>query len=231
MPKPVLVHTDDVPAAGLELFVDLMQAAVSARGRFRVALSGGSTPLPMFRELARRTDLPWAATEVFWGDERYVPPEHPDNNARAARAAFLDAVAVPAGGIHPWPYLDTPEASAAAYARTLAAALDTDGGLDLCLLGLGEDGHTASLFPGTGAVHADGLTVASRPAGQPTPRLSLTPAAIGRSRVVAFLVAGEGKRRALRAWLAGPGAYDRFPARAIGARERLLILTDVADTG
>lgn len=224
---PDLLVTDDVPAESLRIFEEVMRRAVEDRGRFAVALSGGSTPLPLFRALARRVDLPWDRAEVIWGDERFVPPEHPDSNARAAREAFLDALPLPPGRVHPWPILDTPEASARRYADLLEARLGADGGVDLCLLGLGGDGHTASLFPGTGAARATGWTVVSRPASQPTPRLSLTAEAIGRSRVVAFLVAGEEKRAALEASLAGSDQVDRHPARAIAARERLLVVTDL----
>ena len=227
MRDPEILHVDDVAASALELFVGLQRSAVAARGRFVTALSGGSTPLPMYRALASRTDLPWEATWVAWGDERYVPLDHPDSNAGAARAAFLDAVPVPREQVLPWPHLDTPEASASAYADALRAALGEAPTFDLTLLGLGADGHTASLFPGTGAALEPGLTLVVRPADQPQTRLSLGAQALGRSRVVAFLVKGEAKRAALRATLQGTGEFDRFPGRAIGALERLLVITDL----
>jgi len=229
MRDPEILHADDVAAAALELFERTQRSAVAARGRFVVSLSGGSTPLPMYRALAARNDLPWRDTWVAWGDERYVPPEHPDSNAGAAREAFLDAVPVPREQVLPWPHLATPEGSASAYAATLRGALGDAPTFDLTLLGLGADGHTASLFPGTGAALEPALTLVVRPPDQPRTRLSLGAAALSRSRVVAFLVRGEEKRAALRATLHGTGDLDRFPARAIGALERLLVITDLDD--
>ncbi len=227
MRDPEILHVDDVAAAGLALFEATQRAAVAARGRFAVALSGGSTPLPMYRALAARSDLPWHATWVAWGDERYVPLDHRDSNAGAARKAFLDATPVPGEQVLPWPHLATPEDSASAYAATLRGALGDAPVFDLTLLGLGADGHTASLFPGTGAALASGMTLVVRPPDQPQTRLSLGAAALSRSRVVAFLVRGEEKREALHATLNGTGDLDRFPARAISSLERLLVITDL----
>ncbi len=227
MRDPEILHVHDVASAALELFEETLRSAVAARGRFVVALSGGSTPLPMYRALAARSDLPWHAVWVVWGDERYVPQDHPDSNAGAARKAFLDAVPVPEAQVLPWPHLATPEASASAYAATLRTALGDTPTLDLVLLGLGADGHTASLFPGTGAALEPALTLVVRPPDQVRTRLSLGAAALSRSRVVAFLVRGEEKRAALQATLNGAGELDRFPARAISALERLLVITDL----
>ena len=224
-----ILRVDNVTSAALELFEQSMIEAVERQDRFVVALSGGSTPLPLYRALSERADLPWGSTWVLWGDERYVPPDHPESNAGAARKALLDAVPVPEAQVLPWPYLDTPEASAGAYAAALHAALGNDPGFDLTLLGLGADGHTASLFPGTGAVHETGLTLVVRPPDQARVRLSLSAPALCRSRHVAFLVQGEEKRAALEATLGGSGDLDRFPARAISARERLLVITDLAE--
>lgn len=226
-------HVTDVPAAALKLFEEMMIASVAAEGRFLVALAGGSTPLPTYRALAERPGLPWPHTHVFWGDERYVPLDDPDSNAGAAFEAFLSAVPVPEDQLHPWPYLDSPEASTEAYARELEHVLGGDGTFDLTLLGLGSDGHTASLFPGTGASLRREPTLVVRPEGQRV-RLSLGASVLGRSRTVAFLVQGEGKRVALERTLAGEGDLDRYPARAVYARERLVVFTDldgIAGTG
>jgi 6-phosphogluconolactonase len=222
-----ILRVNDVTRAALELFERSMVDAVERRNRFAVALSGGSTPLPLYRALSERSDLPWSRTWVVWGDERYVPPDHPESNAGAARKAFLEAVPIPDAQVLPWPYLDTPEASAGAYAAALEAALGPEPAFDLTLLGLGADGHTASLFPGTGAALETGLTLVVRPPEQARVRLSLSAPALSRSRQVAFLVQGEGKRAALEATLEGTGELDRFPARAVSARERLLVITDL----
>ncbi len=225
---PEILHVDDVADAALDLFVASMRTAVESRGRFVVALSGGSTPVPMYRALASRSDLPWPSSWVAWGDERFVPQEHPASNAGAARRAFLDAVPIPEEQVLPWPHLDTPEASAHAYAATLRGALGEAPTFDLTLLGLGADGHTASLFPGTGAALEPALTQVVRPSDQVQTRLSMGAAALSRSRVVAFLVRGEDKRAALQETLHGSGDLDRFPARAITALQRLLLITDLA---
>jgi 6-phosphogluconolactonase len=231
MTAPDIRLVSDVAGAAAALFVDVMRRSVEARGRFVVALSGGSTPLPCYQALAHEQGLPWDSTWVVWGDERFVPQDHPDSNVGAARRAFLDQVGVPAQQILAWPYLATPEESAAAYATILREALGTEPILDLTLLGLGADGHTASLFPGTGAARSDALTLAVRPATTSNPRLTLGATALSRSRVVAFLVQGERKRAALRATFDGDGDLDRYPARAVSALERLIVLTDVADRG
>lgn len=229
MTHPEILHVDDVVSAALELFATAMRDAVERRGRFVVALSGGSTPLPLYRALASRSDLPWEAGWFLWGDERYVPLEHPDSNAGAALNALLDHVPVPAQQVLPWPHLASPEASAAAYAASLRAAFGDEPTFDLTLLGLGGDGHTASLFPGTGAALRPELALVVRPAGT-HPRLSLGAAALSRSRTVAFLVQGETKREALGATLAEGGDVDRFPARAISALDRLVYITDLEPT-
>jgi 6-phosphogluconolactonase len=203
-----------------------MRLAVQARGRCLLVLSGGSTPLALYRLLAREPGLPWEDITLFWGDERFVPPEHPSSNAGAALDALVNQVPIPRGQVHPWPILADPEASAAAYARLLVEIAGEEPTFDVTLLGLGSDCHTASLFPGTGAIHAGGLTVASRPAVATEPRLSLTPSALSRSRTVLFLVSGGEKRLALADLLATEGDPERCPARAIGALDRLLVVTD-----
>lgn len=244
------VHrTDDIAGAALELFTESQLRAVRERGRFVAVLSGGSTPLPLYRALVHETGvrdgagepLPWGATHLLWGDERFVPHSHPDSNFGAAREALLRHLPIPHENLHPWPtggsgaFGDSsgdssgaPEGAprvAEAYAGEIARLLRGEP-FDLTLLGLGDDAHTASLFPGTGAVHAEGDTVVSRPVGAPHERLSLSAARLSRSRTVAFLVAGAGKREALRATLAGTNDLDRFPARAITALDRLLVITD-----
>lgn len=220
---------EDVAAEALRLFVGCMREATERRGRFVVSLAGGSTPLPVYRALSGRRDLPWDRCWVAWGDERFVPHDDGRSNYRAAREAFLDTVPVPATQVLPWPYRAglSPEDAAASYAATLAAAFGDPPEFDLTLLGLGDDAHTASLFPGTGAATRTGIAIAVRPPDQPEPRLSLTAAALSRSRTVAFLVRGEDKRPALEATLAGAGELDRYPARGVSARERLLVLTDL----
>lgn len=228
MPDAELLTAEDVAQEAAALVSRLAEAAVAARGCFRVVLSGGSTPLAMY-DLLKARALPWHATWLYWGDERFVPYSDPKSNYGAAKARLLDAALVPEHQVHPWPFVpDRPEVAAGAYAEVLRETAGEAPDFDLVLLGLGEDGHTASLFPGDDALAAEGLTAVVRPASQKTVRLTLTARALSQGRVVAFLVAGESKREALAATLYGERDPLRFPAQAISARERLLWISDQA---
>ena len=156
-----------------------------------------------------------------------MPHDSEDSNYGAAKEHLLRHVPIPDGQAHPWPYLEgEPERSAHSYATILSEVLGDTPAFDLTFLGLGDDGHTASLFPGTGAVHADGLTTVVQPKGKGT-RLSFTAPLISQSRTVAFLVQGEKKREALEATLHGEKDIERYPAQAVSAEEQVLWLTDL----
>lgn len=232
MTQKAEVHVvDNVARAAAELFIASAEDAVRERGQFAVALSGGSTPLAMYKLLVEDSaDATfWQFTHVFWGDERYLPHDHPDSNYGVAKGALLERVGIPSTHIHPIPFLpDQPAEAARNYAITLSQVLGNSPVLDVTLLGLGDDAHTASLFPGTGAVHADGLVTVVDTAAKGT-RISLTASMLSSSRTVAFLVSGEKKRAALAETLAETDSHDidRYPARAIDAQERLLWLTDI----
>jgi 6-phosphogluconolactonase len=208
--------------------------AVRSRGRFTWVLSGGSTPRTLYRILARRParSFPWRRTEVFFADERCVPPGDPQSNYGNAQAELLDQVPIPRAQVHRLEGEVRPMARAAAsYARMLGVPPAGPPGrrrprFDLVLLGLGEDGHTASLFPNSAALRARRRAVVSvaRP-GQPpfVPRLTLTLPTLGDSREVCFLVAGTSKARAvarvLRSSLGGTAAVPASLVRSYGPLE------------
>ena len=218
---------DDVSAlmlATADEIVSLAAKAVMERGRFSWALSGGSTPRDLFRLLASgeyRDRMPWNAIHFFWGDERHVPPDHPDSNFRMAREAMLDAVPVPPGNIHRVP-AEEPDASRAAaeYEATLQSFFGLGEGewprFDLILLGLGKDGHTASLFPGGDAVNERRrLVVAPWVEAQKTFRVTFTPPVLNHARRAMFLVSGGDKAEALHAVLEGAREPERYPAQIV----------------
>ncbi|HEY0877703.1 MAG TPA: 6-phosphogluconolactonase [Zeimonas sp.] len=190
--------------------------ALASNGTFRIVLAGGETPRKVYRRLvALETD--WSRWAVYFGDERCVPRNDAGRNDRMALDAWLGHVPVPRDALHSIPAEHGPVAGADAYRRTLAGV----GDFDLVLLGLGEDGHTASLFPGAhdrgeGADAPDVLPVFDAPK-PPSERVSMSAARLGRSHAVLFLVTGESKRDAVRRWRAGediPAASIRCPAGA-----------------
>jgi 6-phosphogluconolactonase len=185
----------------------LTGAALAARGPFRVSLSGGSTPKTLYGLLAAdefRHRFPWQLVSWYWGDERFVPYDHPESNYRMAREAMLAKAPVPPENIHPVPVDGTPEDAARRYERTLqeaygAATLEPARPLfDVTLLGLGSDGHTASLLPGDAVLQERKRWVSIVSHGRPEIRITMTYPVIESSRRVAFLVAGSDKAAILR---------------------------------
>jgi 6-phosphogluconolactonase len=205
--------------------VAIAEEAVARCGRFTVALSGGSTPKRLYSLLADepyRTRLPWRETHIFWGDERAVPPDHPDSNFGMARATLLSRVPIPANQVHRMQAerADLDEAAGeyqAEIAKTFAAQPpDEPPAFDLILLGLGTDGHTASLFPYTRALRETRRWVA--PNYIPTlkaNRLTLTTPILNRASMILFLISGIEKAAAFQAVLQGPPAPERLPAQLI----------------
>lgn len=204
--------------------VRLANDAVAARGRFLLVLSGGQTPLPLFERLAqpdRLRELPWEQTHVFWADERLVPPDDEASNFGQARRVLLRHVPIPEEQIHPVNGVLEPEGAASAYAKELAGLAEPSlpwPRFDLVLLGLGADGHTASIFPGIAGEMPDDAPVFALDAGyqdRPARRITLTPAAINDSREVIFLVAGKDKAEALTRALTPGASSEVAPARLI----------------
>jgi len=222
-----------VSRAAADLFVELADEAVAARGRFRVALSGGRTPLRTYQLLAeapRRERTPWPRIEVFWGDERCVPLDDDRSNAGTATRTLLTRVPVMSGSVHPMRCSADPNAGAADYETLLRGLFETVPVLDLIFLGLGRDGHTASLFPYTSVLSEEARWAAVvHPEGQGPSRVTLTPPVINAARVVAFVVIGREKAAILRSVLQDPPEPRRLPAQLIRPHGgRLIWLTDEA---
>ena len=212
--------TEALSLAAAELFAAEARQAVQARGRFTVALSGGSTPRRAYQLLAGeafRELVPWQDTHIFWGDERCVPGDDPRSNALMARKELLDHVPVPPEQVHPLLCDPSPQEGAVAYEALLRAFFA--GGLprfDLLLLGLGVNGHTASLFPGAAVLDEQQRWVADvYVADEGLHRLTLTAAAINQAALVVFLVSGADKAPVLRNVLKEAQNPRSIPARLI----------------
>jgi len=211
MPAGVEVFddTNSLAQAAADYLATSASDAMRRRGRFTVALSGGSTPKRLFSLLARpdrHARVPWHATHVFWSDERCVPPEHPDSNFLMAKRLLLDHVPVARGNIHRMRgELDATRA-AQEYERELVGVVGKDGAVDLVLLGMGPDGHTASLFPDTAALdEMKRLVVANYVARLSSWRITLTYPALNAARAIVFLVAGHDKAEMVARAMAPPG--------------------------
>jgi 6-phosphogluconolactonase len=203
----------------------MTQAARATPGPFRVSLSGGSTPKTLYALLASdefRGRFPWLRVSWYWGDERFVSHDHPDSNYRMTREAMLSKVRVPPENIYPIPTDGAPEDAARHYERTLqeaygAATLDLQRPLfDVTLLGLGPDGHTASLLPGEPVLNERKRWVVVVSHGRPEVRITMTYPAIESSRRVAFLVAGEEKAEIFSAIRAGNSQVPAARVRPLG---------------
>lgn len=209
-----------------ERFVASAAVAVRAYGRFHVALSGGMTPKALYAMLATRhyaARIDWSRVHLFWGDERCVPPDHPMSNYRMAREALIDRVALPGENIHRIRGEDDPAAAAAAYERELRNMFRTPAGppmhdarFDLVLLGLGANGHTASLFPGMAAISEQERWVAAAYVAEASMwRVTCTPVVFNTAAEIVFLVVGSDKAATLRQVLEGPHQPAVLPAQVI----------------
>ena len=198
--------------------VESIQAAIAARGRATIALSGGSTPRPLYASLAK-ADLPWDKLYIFWGDERYVPHDHEKSNARMTRESWLNHVPIPSENVFPMPTsAGDPAADAEKYEETLKSFFQPLPGkfpaLDFVLQGMGDDGHTASLFPHTQALEVrDRLVTVGNHDGEP--RLTFTAPLISQGHKVVFLVAGENKQTALSQVFSPDADAHTYPSKLI----------------
>ncbi len=221
----VFADAESLSRAAADLFARAASTAVAARGVFRVALAGGGTPKQLYTLLARtpyREGVPWSAVEFFWGDERPVSPAHSDSNFGMAHAALLTPLGIAKDRIHRMqgecPDLDD---AAEAYQTEMAHAFGVSAdakppAFDLILLGMGADGHTASLFPHSEALaEKERWVVANRVAALKTARLTLTYPVLNRARRVLFLVTGGDKAKALAAVREGLLNIAQFPAQGV----------------
>lgn len=210
---------------GAELFARLALEAVEIRGTFRAALAGGSTPRDLYEALAAGTasgerPLPWSDIQLYWGDERHVPPDHPESNYRMVKEALLTRVPIPGANIHRIRGEEPDPRIAAAHLEaelieTFGLAANESPRFDLILLGMGADGHTASLFPGSAALESRRLAEAVWVEPLSTHRITLTPRVINNARCVVFLVAGTDKAETLRLVLGDEVDPRRFPAQIV----------------
>ncbi len=226
----VFASLSELSRAAADLVKKVADESVARHGRFHLVLSGGSTPRPLFKLLARdyRHAIPWRTTHVFWSDERYVPPDHHDSNFATAESDLIQHVPIPAMQVHRIPTdFRSSESAAIEYDVTLNSLFPNAEvpQFDLALLGLGADGHTASLFPGASYDGNRWVAAVVGPSYRPPrERITLTPRALNGSRIAAFLVCGPEKHRAVQSLLGSTATA--LPAAEIRPRERLIWLID-----
>jgi 6-phosphogluconolactonase len=205
---------DDMIEAAADKFVELASEAIEEHGRFTVALSGGSTPEPLYATLAERDDIDWSRVRIYFSDERAVPPDNDQSNYRMARLSLLDDIDA---NVHRIQGELEPKEAAEAYIEELKSGFEGDvPQFDLVLLGMGEDGHIASLFPKTAALSEDEAWIIAHHVPQIDAwRITMTYPIINNARAVMFLVTGEEKADALYEALRGDPNPERYPAQAV----------------
>jgi 6-phosphogluconolactonase len=207
--------------AASRFILETAKQVIVARGAFRIVLAGGDTPRNVYQTL-RTADTDWSAWHIYFGDERCLPADDPERNSAMARSILLDHVAIPSAQIHTIPAELGPEAAAANYALDVAKVEE----FDLVLLGLGEDGHTASLFPGKDWGEAEDappvLAVHDAPK-MPSDRVTLSARRLSEAQKALFLVTGNSKREAMNRFAAG----ERIPASSIRPESGIDIYTDL----
>ena len=231
----VLPDAAEIAYEAAERFVAAANRAAEEGRTFSVALSGGSTPKALYELLATeayKSRIDWPRVEIFFGDERTVPPDHKDSNYRMAREALLSKVPIPGDNVYRMAGELEPNEAAKQYGQMLKEKFG-EGGLDMVLLGMGDDGHTASLFPGTAALNEPKhRAAANRVDKLKTWRITLTAPFINRAREVLVLVAGASKAARLAEVLEGPRDPQRLPIQLINPEQgRLVWRVDAAAAG
>lgn len=238
-------NSETLAQAFAEIFAQKADEAISQRGRFLAVLSGGGTPLKAYRLLAQeplRSQIEWEKVHLFWGDERFVPQNDPQSNFYQVKEALLNYVDIPAENLHPMlTHLSVTEA-VDAYQQTLSSFAQPSQKhttplrfgckrvrFDLVLLGLGDDGHTASLFVGQSALWTNPvITTEGDYQGRPSTRLTLTPIVLNQAREIIFMVSGSSKANALANALDAENDIDRFPSQSISGCVRWMVDEDAA---
>lgn len=239
MDSRVYADIDALSRAAMDELVRITQDAIVQRGRFAIALSGGHTPAKMYSLWASdekyRSPTPWDRVHLFWGDERYVPADDPLSNYRMTKETLLSKVPIPASNVHPVPTNISPQAeSAAEYDAELRKFFGSARpAFDLQLLGLGVEGHTASLFPGSSALEEKkAWVVAVRAPAEPPLRITFTPVVLNCARNTFFLVSGENKREIIAALRNEPASQPSpYPAGRIRPSGRVVWFLDQAAAG
>lgn len=225
----IFKNLEDLSQDAARLFVEQATRSIDERGRFLVALNGGGTPQRLFQLLATdfRERVDWDRTHIFWGDERIVPTSDPENSYAQARDLFLRHVSIPEVNVHRVKTELGPEEAAKDYADTLKEFAGSSLEFirfDLVYLGMGEDGHTASLFPGSPIdVTEPVLPVTGDYQGRPAQRVTLTPLVINSAHLVAFMATGEKKADTLAHVLSGRYQPELYPAQRIEPKDGKLI--------
>jgi 6-phosphogluconolactonase len=235
----VLPTPQDVAREAADRIVRLAEESVALSGRFTIAVSGGSTPKRLYELLAGdlyRSRIDWTKTEVFFVDERCVPPDHPDSNYRMVSETLLGEVPIPGDNVDPIRCQENPEQGAKEYGLLLKEKFGDHGGLDLIVLGMGEDGHTASLFPGTAALNETKHRAIANYVEHSTTgkswRVTMTAPFINRAQNVIILVTGANKAQRVSEVLEGPRNPQRLPVQLVAPSSgRLTWLLDAAAAG
>jgi 6-phosphogluconolactonase len=216
--------TDELNSAAAEVIIEIAKEAIIARGRFTISLAGGQTPLGLYSLLAKlpwRERIDWVRTFIFWGDERYVRFDSDQNNAHQAQSIFLSRIHIPTTNIHPINVNLQPDEAAKDYEKDIRTFFGDDPWrFDLVLLGLGENGHTASLFPGT-------IVLTEKAEGvrdiyveeEKMYRITMTAPLINQARQILFLVSGSKKREIVKNILTLPYQPEKFPAQLISPND------------
>lgn len=228
----IFKDANELSAAAADIFVQAAKEAIASKGSFTVALTGGSSPIKLHHLLATPAysdQIDWANVYVFWGDERWVPMEDDRSNAKMAFETLLNFVHIPTKQIHPmYDAVQTPEAFAAEYEQWIKEQVGANGAFDLILLGMGDDGHTASLFPGTAVLGEETKWVAAYYLqAQDMYRITLTAPLINRAKQLVVMTFGEKKTHALYEVLEGERNPQLYPSQLLNpVNGKLTFLVD-----